>query len=162
MTRTITTGLLFLFLTASGSSFGQDSDIIKISFINAKFTDPKSPADVFVAFLVMTRDSADFPPQINIPPQCTAFENGQEKVVLLSPHNLAVALYGEDIALKSPEAYDLVKGHIDLKSMAPGLIITFKLTDIPYTFTKMSMTPAFTEKRDKEKRVAKRFEFTVN
>ena len=162
MTRTITSGLFLLLISLGTFSFGQGTDIITISFINAKFTDHKAPADVLVAFLVTTKDSADFPPQVTIPPKCTAFENGMEKVILLNPHNLAVALYGQDIAQKNSEAYELVKGHVDLGTMTPGFIITYKLTDVPYTFTKMSMTPAFVEKRDRTKRVAKRFEFAVN
>ena len=101
ITKTITAGLVALFLLAPEILPGQDSSIIRISFINARFTDAKSPADVFWAFLVTTRDSSDFPPQISIPPKCTAFENGMEKVVLLNPHNIAIALYGNDIAQKN-------------------------------------------------------------
>ncbi len=154
------TTLLLLSLMPLFAS-AQKSDVIDIKFVNARFTDTLYPGDVIVAFLVTTRDSSDFPPQINIPPPCTVFENGMEKKVLLSPHNLSVALHGSDVKQRSPETYNLIKGKVDLDNMKTGLIMTFMIADIPYSFTRMTMTPIFTEKKEKQ-RVSTRFEFSVN
>jgi hypothetical protein len=81
--------IFFACLLASHPAAGQDSDVLDIRFIKAKFTDPKTRRDVIVAILVMAKDTSDFPPQVNIPPKCTAYESGFEKVVLLNPHNLS-------------------------------------------------------------------------
>ena len=135
---------------------------IEIRFLNAKFTDTTSGKDLVAVFLVSTRDSAGFPPTVNLPPKCTVFENGREKVVLLTPQMLSVTFNGEDVDQKYPEIYQMIKGMVDLNAMKTSMIVTYAIKDIFYDFRKMALTPAFTEKKNKSARIEKRSEFIVN
>ena len=152
-------GLLFFL---QGTFFGQGNSNIDIRFLKAKFTDTTSGKDLVAVFLVSTKDTSSFPPEIRIPPKCTVFEDGREKVVLLNPHTLSVTLDDAKIPEKHPEIYALIKDLIDLKSLQTSMIITYKITDLTYNFKKMSLTPAFNEKRNKTIRVDKRCEFNVD
>jgi hypothetical protein len=141
--------------------YGQDNSTIEVRFLNAKFTDTTNAKNLMTVFIVSTKDTADFPPQINLPPKCTVFENGREKVVLLDQHNMGVSLYGDNIRELNKEAYTLVKNQIGEKLPNATMIIVYSLHGLDFEFRKMSLTPAFVEKRHKEVRVAKRFEFEV-
>jgi len=152
---------LVLLTSFQGLLHGQGSNI-DIRFLKAKFTDTTSGKDLVAVFLVSTKDTSSFPPEIKIPPKCTVFEDGREKVVLLNPHTLAVTLDDAKIPEKHPEIYALIKELIDLKSLQTSMIITYKITDLTYNFKKMSLTPAFSEKRNKAIRVDKRCEFDVH
>jgi hypothetical protein len=143
------------------TTFGQEGKNINIRFLKAKFTDTTQYKDVIAVFLVSTADTASFPPVVNVPPKCTVFENGREKVVLLNPHNLAVSLDGEQVPQKNPDVYSLIKEVVDLNSMKGAMIITYTLKDLNYEFKRMSLTPAFREKKNNEIRVDKRCEFDV-
>ena len=152
---------VLLLTTANVSLFAQANDNIDIRFLKAKFTDTISRKDLVAVFLISTRDTSSFPPQVMLPPKCTVFENGREKVVILTQSMLAVSLDGEEIPNKNKVVYDLIKDQVDLKALDHALIITYTLKDINYTFKKMSLTPAFREKRNNSIRVDKRCEFTV-
>jgi hypothetical protein len=157
--RTILVTLLFTAFQTD--SFGQGQNI-EIRFLKAKFTDTTAGKDLVAVFLVSTRDTASFPPEIKIPPKCTVFENGREKVVLLTSYNLSVRLDDSRIAEKSPDTYALIKDLIDVKLLQPSaMIITYSISDLDYNFKKMSLTPAFSEKRNRAIRVEKRCEFVV-
>jgi hypothetical protein len=140
---------------------GQNGNNIDIRFLNAHFTDTTSGKDVMAVFLVSTKDTASFPPRVHLPPKCTVFENGREKVILMTPDNLAVSMDGDHIPEKNPLVYALIKDQIDLKALTKAMIITYTIKDINYNFRKMSLTPAFFEKQNKEIRIDKRFEFDV-
>ena len=152
---------LILLTTFQGTLHGQGSNI-DIRFLKAKFTDTISGKDLVAVFLVSTRDTSNFPPEIRLPPKCTVFEDGREKVVLLNPHALSVSLDDAKIPEKHPEIYELIKDLIDLKSMQNKMIISYFIKDLNYNFKKMSLTPAFNEKRNKTIRVDKRCEFEVH
>jgi hypothetical protein len=143
-----------------GFIFGQGNNNIDIRFLNAKFTDTIADKDLVAVFLVSTKDSLSFPPVAKIPPKCTVFEDGREKVVLLNPHNLSVAFDGESIT-KNKIVYDLIQSQIDLKALKTAMIITYTIKDLNYNFKKMSLTPAFEEKLNKAIRIEKRCEFVV-
>jgi len=143
------------------SLFGQGQNI-EIRFLEAQFTDTISGKDLVAVFLVSTKDTASFPPQIKIPPKCTVFEDGREKVVQLTPHNLSISLDDSRIAEKNPKTYALIKNLIDVKLLSPSsMIITYGIKDLNYNFRKMSMTPAFGEKSNHAINVDKRCEFEV-
>ena len=58
-----------------------------------------------VVFLISTQDTIDFPPTVSLPPKCTVFENGREKVVILAPQNLSVTFCAHDVAEKNKAVY---------------------------------------------------------
>jgi len=149
------------FATLQNFVFGQGQNI-DIRFLKAKFTDTTSGKDLIAVFLVSTKDTASFPPKIMLPPKVTVFENGREKVVLLNEQMLGLTLWGEDIPQKGKDVYDLIKDQVDLKSMQTSMIVEYKIKDVNFEFNKMSLTPAFKEKRNPEIRVEKRCEFVVN
>src|SRR6476661_10662359 len=161
-TKIIRTFLAITFLTlVQNFVFGQGQNI-DIRFLKAKFTDTTSGKDLIAVFLVSTRDTASFPPMVILPPKCTVFENGREKVVLLTEQMLGLTLWGEDIPQKGKDVYDLIKDQVDLKSMQTSMIVEYKIKDVNFDFNKMSLTPVFREKRNKSIRVEKRCEFNVN
>jgi hypothetical protein len=141
--------------------FGQGNGNIDIRFLKAKFTDTTSSKDLVAVFLVSTKDTASFPPVVNLPPKCTVFEDGREKVILLNPHMLGVTMDGDKVHEKNPPIYALIKDVIHLDSLQTSLIITYKIKGLNYNFKKMSMTPSFSEKHNKDIRVDKRCEFEV-
>lgn len=151
-------GIIILHTTAKGQCYNNNIDI---RFLNAKFTDTTSGKDLLVVFLVSTKDSASFPPVVTLPPKCTVFENGREKVILLSPSNLQLTTDGNQIAIKNPAVYALIKDQVNLKSMRNSMIVTYKLIDINYDFTRMSLTPAYREKLNQSIKIDKRCEFEV-
>lgn len=157
--RTILAALLLT--SVEGSLFGQVGDNIDIRFLKASFIDTISRKELVAVFLVSTHDTASFPPQVMLPPKCTVFENGREKVVLLTQNMLAVSIDGEDISDKNKVVYNLIKDQINLKSLDHSLIVTYTISNIHYTFKRMSLTPAFREKRNNSMRVEKRCEFTM-
>ena len=147
----------------SKSLKSQTESSIDIRFIGARFTDTLQSKSLRTLFLVDTRDTSSFPPSIKLPPKCSVFENGREKVVLLGPQNLAVSLWGDDVELKDKTIYDLVKNKVNLKgeAMKHCLIIVYDLKENNFTFHKMSLTPGFGEKKGKQQPVEKRIEFEV-
>jgi hypothetical protein len=161
-TKLIRTVLAITFLTTIQNFVSGQGQNIDIRFLKAKFTDTTSGKDLIAVFLVSTRDTASFPPQVMLPPKCTVFENGREKVVLLTENMLGLVLYGADIPQKSKETYNLIKDQVDLKSMQRSMIIEYQIKDVNFDFNTMTLTPAFKEKRNQSIRVEKRCEFVVN
>jgi hypothetical protein len=148
-----------LILLTCTIAVGQDKTTIR--YLNSTFQDTTDNKDVLVVFLVTVPDTSDFPPRVNLPPECTVFENGFEKKVLLSPQNLSVTFDGDQVAEKHPEVYRLVKDSISFDKFKTSMLVSYQFRDIPYTFSKMSVTPSFKEKRNKESRVSKRFVFLI-
>lgn len=145
-----------------GAAFGQGNNNIEIRFLTAKFTDTTSGKNLVAFFLVSTRDSASFPPEVILPPKCTLFEDGREKVILFNAHNLAVGLYGDDVGEKDKDVYDLVKNLVNFHPKNPQMIIGYTIKDLNYVFKKMTLTPIFREKRNREIKIEKRIEFEVH
>lgn len=140
----------------------QENGNIEIQFLTAQFNDTIRGKDVMVVFILTTKDSASFPPVINLPPKCTVFENGLEKIVFLGPNNLNITLYGNDIEVKDKPLYDKIKHLLHFHPIKPQMIIVYYLKDLNYVFKKMTFTPGFKEKLNKEIRFQKKFEFEVN
>jgi hypothetical protein len=149
---------LFQFFT-----IGQVKQTIDIRFLTAKFSDTSTTKNLDVVFLITTSDTIDFPPIVNLPPKCTVFENGREKVLLLAPQNLGISFSGRDVASKDKKVYNLIKDIIDLKSLVDKktILICYSIKDLNFVFKKMSLTPSFKEKLHKEIIVDKRVEFDV-
>lgn len=154
---------VLLLTTVRGSLLGQGNNNIDIRFLKAKFTDTTSGKTLVAVFLVSTKDTASFPPEVTLPPKCTVFENkyGFEKVVNITQQMLSVDLYDERIREKNKDIYELIKNQVDFKSLQTSLIITYTIKDINYDFNRMTLTPAFREKRNRSVRIDKRCEFTV-
>ena len=157
---TRTTFVMVILILCHASFFGQGNNI-EIRFLKAKVNDTTSGKDLTVFFLVSTKDSASFPPVVNLPPKCTVFEGGREKIVLFTQDNLAVALYGDNVEEKNKEVYELLKKEIDFHPKNPQMIVAYTIKDLYYVFTKMTLTPAFSEKLNRAIRIDKRCEFTV-
>lgn len=153
--------LVLLCLIVSSSCFAQ-SDSIAIRFLKAKLIDSTSGKDITVFFLVSTKDSAGFPPVITVPPKCTLFENEQEKIVLFNPGNLSVALYGDNVEEKNKEVYELLKNEVDFHPKHPQMIVAYTVKDLYYNFTKMTFTPVFREKQNRNIKIEKKCEFLID
>ena len=154
--------LILAIVFGQGFSFGQSDNNIDVRFLTAYFTDTTtSKKDVLAVFMVSTKDSSSFPPKVNLPPKCTVFEGGREKVVLLSRQNMTFAFYSNNIEKDNKELYDKIKAYIHWHPLKPQMIITYSLLDLNYDFTKMSLSPVFREKQNDDIRIEKRFEFDV-
>ena len=154
----LTLGILFGYYK---NSYAQGNSSIEINFLTANFTDTIGEKDVVLVFLVSTKDTTNFPPVISLPPKCTVFEGGREKVILLTQSNFSVALYDQNIETKNKMVYNLIKNKISLSSMQTTMIITYNILNLNYNFSKMTLTPAFREKKNNAIRTEKRFEINV-
>jgi hypothetical protein len=154
--------LVVLLIAICANISAQPTEKIFIRFVNAKFTDTTGARALMASFLVSVKDSADFPPGVVLPPKCTVFEMGREKVILLQAVNLGVVMNDQTVREKNPEIYAMIKDSIDLGKLRTSMLITYKLRELNFNFRKMSLTPVFKEKRDGRIRVEKRFEFEVN
>src|SRR4051794_38860864 len=108
-----------LFMTVlfmSMKCFGQGNNNIEIRFLRSKFIDTVGGKDLVAIFLVSTKDSVSFPPIVKLPPKCTVFEDGREKVVIFTQNDLAVTLDGAQIREKNPATYEFIKDVIDLNN----------------------------------------------
>ncbi len=143
---------------------GQMKESVDIRFLTAKFSDTSNTKFLDAIFLISTLDTIDFPPTLVLPPKCTVFENGREKVVLLQPQNLGVELFDKKIVEKNKRLYALIKESIDIKTFnnKKNLIICYSIKGLNYVFKRMSLTPSFKAKHNKEMSINKRFEFDVN
>lgn len=156
--------LLFLLsiLFCQYRALAQDDSGIGIRFLNAAISpDSSSGKDVVAVFLVSVKDSADFPPVVNLPPKCTVFERGREKVFLLRPDNLAVSFDDGQIEQKNPRIYALIKDKLDLKQLSKAMIVSYDILDIYYDLNRMSLSPSFKNKHNQAIKTEKRFEFDV-
>ena len=142
-------------------SYVQNTGNLGIRFINAKSGGNTYDKFLAVSFYVFTQDSSDFPPGIILPPRCTVFEDGIEKELILKPENLEVTLSDRDLAQKSVKVYNLIKDDFNPDQIKLGVVVTYFLKNLSFNFTRMSLSPAFHEKKNKEKTVSKKFQFPV-
>lgn len=140
-------------------------DKVEMRIIHAAFTDSAGAngKNFDIAVLLSCRDTADFPPVLILPPKCSVFENGRERVIMLNAENLSVALYGHTIQEKNKAAFEFVKHHLDVNKLDDQhqMIMYYSLKNIPYTFRHISFSPIVREKRNRAKRIETRLETDV-
>ena len=144
-------------------TFAQFQGSYDVKLLRAKFTDPAhSKKDVVAIFLVTVRDTANFPPGLNLPPKVTYFANGKDNLIFFDQENLSLRIFDDRVMIKDVRVYDMIKDKVDLSSDKKIMILVFTLKNFTdEDFTKMKFNFKLTEKHDKSLKIEHPFEFDV-
>ncbi len=150
--------LLFL----QNAVFSQYQPSFTVRFLKARFTDTTSKKEVMLIFHVSVADTANYPPQINYPPKCSIYVNGQPQIVPIGPGSVKLALYDDRIMIKNVQVYDLIKNKINLQDKNKMIIMVFSVPiSNPEPFKKLAFTFSLSEKRNAKLRWEKQFDCDV-
>ncbi|HQQ94515.1 MAG TPA: hypothetical protein PLQ93_08165 [Bacteroidia bacterium] len=143
----------------------QELNSYEVKFLKAYFSDPQHKnQDVDVCFLITVKDSSNFPPKLSLPPKAYYFSKGQFVDIPFPAYGdrVSLALYGDNLIIKNPALYDLLKDQVDFQTKDKILILQYKLREFTKDqFSRMKFMFKLYEKKKPEEGRLYNFEFDV-
>src|SRR6185437_2177112 len=135
-----------------------------LELIKAKGIDTTTKKGVLVLFYVTTKKASDFPPSLSMRMTYRLGDDKKEKIIDINKsNNVKVLIYSNDVNVKSPAVYELIKDKVDIKQKKEFLILAFYIDGISdKPIDKMSLIYGLWEKKNANARVETKYEFTVD